>query len=66
MNIFDQFDHNMYGHDSYNNDDGAYIHDGTGHYDAHLLPLDGGAAFYHDASRVQPLVMVMLIAFCAR
>lgn len=51
MNIFDQFDHNMYGHDSYtHNDDGGYIHDGTGHYDAHLLPLDGGAAFYHDAS----------------
>ena len=31
MNIFDQFDHNMYGHDSYTHNDGGYIHDGTGH-----------------------------------
>ena len=49
MNVFDQFDHNIYGHDDYTqHDDGGYIHDGIGHYDAHLVPLDPNMAGYHD------------------
>lgn len=53
MNVFDQFDHNMYGNDDYmQHDDGGYIHDGLGHYDAHLQPLDAGLMAGHNAALV--------------
>lgn len=51
MSVFAQFDHNMYGDNAdYNQyDDGGYLHDGIGHYDAHLAPLDSDMIAYHDA-----------------
>lgn len=52
MSVFAQFDHNMYGDDgSTQSDHGGYLHDGVGHYDAHLAPLDPldqNMAVYHD------------------
>lgn len=51
MSVFDQFDHNMYGDDGGygHHDDGAYIHDNVGHYDAHLMPLGDDITAFHDS-----------------
>lgn len=53
MNVFDQFDHNIYGNDDYTqHDNSGYIHDGVGHYDAHLLPLGEDLTAFQDTGLV--------------
>ncbi len=51
MSIFSQFDHNMYA-DNGNlsqHDDGSYIHDGIGHYNAHLAPWGADMTSFNEA-----------------